>query len=434
MSNVTSETSQKLQTELNNALCEKQHTHQAALKQQEEMDQMDVMSHDIFKLTTENERLQSKLAEMLETQHAYEDAISQYQKNADNAAELTHENQELVNRRLQDKLKDATSQKAHDYEAAVLQKQKDADKLTCLKHDNQRLAYENKKLQGKLEDALNEYAHQVSVSQPQKDADKLNCLTYENQQMASEMKRLQGNLEESVNELQHAQKQQQRDRETCCRLEEKVKKEKARFLKMHKIIEMGKMASITSIGKLYDMQTLVMENDNLKTKMKDIEAKYGGTLSENHSLSKLHGKMSQKDEIIAENQATIARLECLINTLNTQQSESKAQQANLEDPLGQARTHSTAWWERSNQSASAFEKERALREQYQAELKEAHRKQNKAMAEQHQLTEALKRSQDNFRRLQEQLQSESNNQLKLLTDSEFRFKEQKISLDQGRDD
>lgn len=417
MSNVTSETSQKLQTELNNALCEKQHTHQAALKQQEEMDQMDVMSHDIFKLTTENERLQSKLAEMLETQHAYEDAISQYQKNADNAAELTHENQELVNRRLQDKLKDATSQKAHDYEAAVLQKQKDADKLTCLKHDNQRLAYENKKLQGKLEDALNEYAHQVSVSQRQKDADKLNCLTYENQQMASEMKRLQGN------------------RETCCRLEEKVKKEKARFLKMHKIIEMGKMASITSVGKLYDMQTLVMENDNLKTKMKDIEAKYGGTLSENHSLSKLHGKMmSQKDEIIAENQATIARLECLINTLNTQQSESKAQQANLEDPLGQARTHSTAWWERSNQSASAFEKERALREQYQAELKEAHRKQNKAMAEQHQLTEALKRSQDNFRRLQEQLQSESNNQLKLLTDSEFRFKEQKISLDQARDD
>lgn len=119
------------------------------------------------------------------------------------------------------------------------------------------------------------------------------------------------------------------------------------------------MASITSIGKLYDMQTLVMENDNLKTKMKDIEAKYGGTLSENHSLSKLHGKMmSQKDEIIAENQATIARLECLINTLNTQQSESKAQQANLEDPLGQARTRSTAWWERSNQSASAFEKER----------------------------------------------------------------------------
>lgn len=416
MSNVTSETSQKLQTELNNALCEKQHTHQAALKQQEEMDQMDVMSHDIFKLTTENERLQSKLAEMLETQHAYEDAISQYQKNADNAAELTHENQELVNRRLQDKLKDATSQKAHDYEAAVLQKQKDADKLTCLKHDNQRLAYENKKLQGKLEDALNEYAHQVSVSQRQKDADKLNCLTYENQQMASEMKRLQGN------------------RETCCRLEEKVKKEKARFLKMHKIIEMGKMASITSVGKLYDMQTLVMENDNLKTKMKDIEANYGGTLSENHSLSKLHGKMSQKDEIIAENQATIARLECLINTLNTQQSESKAQQANLEDPLGQARTHSTAWWERSNQSASAFEKERALREQYQAELKEAHRKQNKAMAEQHQLTEALKRSQDNFRRLQEQLQSESNNQLKLLTDSEFRFKEQKISLDQARDD
>lgn len=56
------------------------------------------------------------------------------------------------------------------------------------------------------------------------------------------------------------------------------------------------------------------------------------------------------------------------------------------------------------------------------------------MAEQHQLTEALKRSQDNFRRLQEQLQSESNNQLKLLTDSEFRFKEQKISLDQARDD
>ncbi|GLD54327.1 uncharacterized protein AKAME5_000696300 [Lates japonicus] len=354
--------------------------------------------------------------------------------------------------------------------------------VSSLKEKVNQLASDLKKEQTKTCKLQRDF--EAAVSQQQKEAEELDHLTRQNQRLASENKRLQGELEAALNQRQSALKQHQKDKDTCSRLEEEIKKEKARFLEAFKKIKMQEKelsektlaleksqiaekmlrsslknekkrfeqmvfqkqatedpitilskqlreASASSESMRYDMQTLRMENADLRAKLKAMETEHDRVILRHRSLSECHEEMmSKKKDIISENQATIAKLKYMVDGLKARQSESRTRQAELEEALKQEKTQSTNLQQRADQITSALDKERTTCEKYRVELKEALTKQMETMEERQKLSVALQRAQDSYARLQEQQLAESNFQLRHNNTTELRLQEKTRVLDE----
>ncbi|XP_068586885.1 uncharacterized protein [Cebidichthys violaceus] len=324
--------------------------------------------------------------------------------------------------------------------------------------------------------------YEAGVSQQLKEAEELDHLTHENQHLASENRWLQGELEAAQTESQLHQKQLQDDREACSRREEAVEKENdARFQMQEKELSektlalekslvgekllrsllgsekkrfdqmiLKKQASVEPLTILrnqlrdasansehlmYDMKTLRMENADIRAKFHVMETEFDRTRSKHLSLSERHEElmskqndtMSKQNDTISENQLTITKLQCAVDWLKAQQSESKTGRAELEDALKQYK----ATVSELQQIASALEKERARCEEQRVKLKEALTRQIEILEEKQEVAVALKKAQDDVCRLQGQQLVESNFQLRHISDAELRLNQQRTALEES---
>ncbi|XP_027128117.1 golgin subfamily A member 6-like protein 1 [Larimichthys crocea] len=232
---------------------------------------------------------------------------------------------------------------------------------------------------------------ETAVSQWKKDQEKLDHLIQENRKQAS-----------ALNQMQLHQKKYQEDGEACRRLEEAIHTEKARFSEACEKIQMqeDKLAektlalekslaaekllrsslrsekkhykqmllqkqdsadpqtflrnqlrkvSANSEHLMYDMETLRMENA-------DIRVKFNATETQYRSLSEQYQEMiTNKNKTISENQHTIAVLQCMVRRLKVQ----------LEDDVKLERTRNSDLQQRVDDISSALEKERASKVQEQ---------------------------------------------------------------------
>ncbi|XP_070820029.1 girdin-like [Chaetodon trifascialis] len=255
--------------------------------------------------------------------------------------------------------------------------------------------------------------YEAAVSQQQKEAE-LDRLTQENQQLASENKRLRAELEAALNEGN----QLQEDGKSPSRLEEAIEKERAKFLRVSKKIQIQekelsektlalekslnaetylrsclkkeqkrfeqaflqkqagtdpltilsdqlKEAFLSSECLMYDMKTLRMENIDIRAKFKAVETEYNRMKSKLHSLSEHPEKMtSKKNDAIPENQCSIAKLQYTVHELKALQIESKLREAQLKDDLKHEKTKNSELQQRVDQLSSALEKESTKCEKY----------------------------------------------------------------------
>ncbi|KAF3857885.1 hypothetical protein F7725_011086 [Dissostichus mawsoni] len=309
-------------------------------------------------------------------------------------------------------------------------------------------------------------------------AEELACLTQGNQHLTYENKRLQSELEAALNKQHIDEKKLQGDRRACSRLEEAIKKEEARFSRASKTIQsqekelsektlaleksltvvkllksslksekkrfermVGKQASAGPISILtqqlreasaYDMQTLRMENADIRAKFLVLEREYDRERFELRSLSAGHEEMlSRKNDSISDNQFTITNLQCIVNEFKAKESKIKMRQANLEEALKQEKTRNSELHHIVDQISSSLEKERTRCEKHRVELQEALKKQITTLEENNKLNLSLQKAQETFPRLQEKQRAETNYNFGNISDTEFRLREQKYSLDES---
>ncbi|KAI4828678.1 hypothetical protein KUCAC02_022757 [Chaenocephalus aceratus] len=320
--------------------------------------------------------------------------------------------------------------------------------------------------------------YEAAVSQQKKEAEELARLTQGNQHLAYENKRLQSELKATLNKQHIEEKKLQGDREACSRLEEAIKKEEARFSRASKKIQSqekelsektlaleksltaekilrsslksekkrfekmgGKQASAGHLSYLtqqlreasaYDMQTLRMENADIRAKFLVLEREYDRERFELRSLSACHEEMlSRKNDSISDNQFTITNLQCIVNEFKAKESKIKMRQADLEEALKQEKTRNSELHHTVDQISSSLEKERTRCEKHSVELQEALKEQITALEENNKLTVSLQKAQETFPRLQEKQRAETNYNFGNIGDSEFRLREQKYSLDES---
>ncbi|XP_070820031.1 uncharacterized protein [Chaetodon trifascialis] len=255
--------------------------------------------------------------------------------------------------------------------------------------------------------------YEAAVSQQQKEAE-LDRLTQENHQLASENKILRAELEAALNEGN----QLQEDRKSPSRLKEAIEKERAKFLRVSKKIQIQekelsektlalekslntetylrsclkkeqkrfeqaflqkqagtdhltilsdqlKEAFLSSECLMYDMQTIRIENIDIRAKFKAVEKEYNRMKSKLHSLSEHPEKMmSKKNDAIPENQCSIAKLQYTVHELKALQIDSKLREAQLKDDLKHEKTKNSELQQRVDQLSSALEKESTKCEKY----------------------------------------------------------------------
>ncbi|XP_033936530.1 putative leucine-rich repeat-containing protein DDB_G0290503 [Pseudochaenichthys georgianus] len=421
-------------------------------------------------------------------QRDYEAAVSQQKKEAEELARLTQGNQHLAyeNKRLQSELK-ATLNKQH-----IEEKKLQGDRGACsrleeaIKKEEARFSRASKKIQSQekelsektlaLEGLQRDY--EAAVSQQKKEAEELTCLTQGNQHLAYENKRLQSELEATLNKQHIEEKKLQGDRGACSKLEEAIKKEEASFSRASKKIQSqekelsektlaleksltaekilrsslksekkrfekmgGKQASAGHLlyltqqlreASAYDMQTLRMENADIRAKFLVLEREYDRERFELRSLSACHEEMlSRKNDSISDNQFTITNLQCIVNEFKAKESKIKMRQADLEEALKQEKIRNSELHHTVDQISSSLEKERTRCEKHSVELQEALKKQITALEENNKLTLSLQKAQETFPRLQEKQHAETNYNFGNIGDSEFRLREQKYSLDES---
>ncbi|XP_010790964.1 spindle pole body component 110-like [Notothenia coriiceps] len=418
----------------------------------------------------------------------YEAAVSQQKKEAEELARLTQGNQHLAyeNKRLQSEL-EATLNKQH-----IEEKKLQGDRGACsrleeaIKKEGARFSRASKKIQSQekelsektlaLEGLQRDY--EAAVSQQKKEAEELTRLTQGNQHLAYENKRLQSELEAALNKQHIEEKKLQGDRGACSRLEEAINKEGARFSRASKKIQSqekelsemtlaleksltaekllksslksekkrfekdgGKQASAGHLSILtqlreayaYDMQTLRMENADIRAKFLVLEREYDRERFELRSLSAGHEEMlSRKNDSISDNQFTITNLQCIVNEFQAKESKIKMRQADLEEALKQEKTRNSELHHTVDQISSSLEKERTRCEKHRVELQEALKKQITTLEENNKLTLSLQKAQETFPRLQEKQRAETNYNFRNIIDSEFRLREQKYSLESNK--
>ncbi|TNN75598.1 hypothetical protein EYF80_014148 [Liparis tanakae] len=209
------------------------------------------------------------------------------------------------------------------------------------------------------------------------------------------------------------------------------------------------------------MQTLKEENADVRAKFHIMEIEYDVIRSKHFSLSECHEEMtSKKNDTISENHITITKLQCAVDGLKEQQSESKTRQAELEDALKQDQTklaeledalkrektkrseledalkpEKTTFTElqhRADLIASALDKERARCEKQCIKLKEALIRQIETLEVKQTLAVALQKAQDNISRLQGQHMGESSIQLRHISDNKLWINQQRNALEESR--
>ncbi|TNN49535.1 hypothetical protein EYF80_040266 [Liparis tanakae] len=248
--------------------------------------------------------------------------------------------------------------------------------------------------------------YEAAVSQQLKEAEELDHVTRENQLLTSEKRRLQSELTAVQHESQLHGKQLQDDREACSRHGEAIEKEKDRSLRAFKEIQIQEKElsqRTLALGKslisrkllrsclrsekkrfdlmisekqglverlnnqlrdttagseslMYNMQTFKVENADVRAKFHIMEIEYDIIRSKHFSLSERHEEMtSKKNDTISENHIIITKLQCAVDGLKEQQSESKTRQ---EDALKPDKTTFTELRHGADLIASALDTER----------------------------------------------------------------------------
>ncbi|CAB1445972.1 unnamed protein product [Pleuronectes platessa] len=405
----------RLRVELEDALREIRLTGDAALSEQlVERDKLDSLTRENQQVASVNEKLRSELVDALRERHVTD--ISK-QRTLD---DLTEENNHLASksRRLQGELEDALREMQLTGDAALSEQLVERDKLDSLTRENQQVASVNEKLRSELVDALRE-RHVTDISKQRT----LDDLTEENHLLASKSKRLQGELEDAVREMKLAgdaalsEQLVERDKldsltrenqqvaslneklrseleEACSRLEEHVKKEKARFLQVTKKLARLKRGQADRESLMYDKETCRMEK-YITGKLEATEAKYDLLVQRDRAHPRRNEELlAQKDDALLKNQAI--KLQYVVDDLRTQQSESKMKQAQLEYTLRQEQIQRAVLEERISNTASlqkekkktvhlayALKTERAKSKRYSFELTEAKINQVKLQERQH---------------------------------------------------
>ncbi|XP_027147702.1 myosin-13-like isoform X1 [Larimichthys crocea] len=311
--------------------------------------------------------------------------------------------------------------------------------------------------------------YEAILSQQQKDEEKQKHLIQENQKLISENKRLQNKLEGQL-----LQKEPQEDDEACSRLEEDIPVDKARFLTACKKIQMQKEelaektlaleksltaekylrsslrkekkrfdqmvfqkqtsaepdtflknqlreASANSECLTYDMQTLRMDNADIRAKFSATEAEFDKLKSKYTSLSERYQEMMlEKNETISENQHTITKLQCKAQKLKSR----------FEGIINKERTKNSELQQKVDQISSALEKEKTMCEKQRVELMEASTKQMTTLEEKQKLSLALQKAQEKAFSFKEPL-GVSSIQSRHNSNYEFMLKQQRISLDKS---
>lgn len=277
------------------------------------------------------------------------------------------------------------------------------DTISLLQEKDDRFASDLKEEQAKSCRLQRDY--EAVVSEQQKNRDELVHLTLENQTLASEDQRLRGELEDSLRASRLAREQQQqrrRDGEARSRLKDGAEKERAQVSRARRKKE--KKAPADPEGAMYDMQTLRMENEDIRAKFRAMEAKYDAMFKDGMTHSPGHG-----GALICKDPEAVAKLQYMVFQFKAQQSEGKTRRAlNLERTqraVSEERASHTAAAlererERANHTHCALERERATCQEVQAELREALIRQIETLEERQHLTTAL-RSAERGRRSRE---------------------------------
>ncbi|KAF3838838.1 hypothetical protein F7725_010606 [Dissostichus mawsoni] len=149
----------------------------------------------------------------------------------------------------------------------------------------------------------------------------------------------------------------------------------------------------------YDMQTLRMENADIRAKFLVLEREYDRERFELRSLSAGHEEMlSRKNDSISDNQFTITNLQCIVNEFKAKESKIKMRQADLEEALKQEKTRNSELHHTVDQISSSLEKERTRCEKHRVELQEALKKQITTLEENNKLTLRLRKPSPGFRK------------------------------------
>lgn len=176
--------------------------------------------------------------------------------------------------------------------------------------------------------------------------------------------------------IKKTQMQEKELRETTMtseKLRSSLKNDKKRFLQM--VVQ--RQAAVDPLTDLISqLQTLSASLESLRDDMQKLRIEKAVMEKEcdrirltHHFLSEHHKEMmSKKTDIIPENQATIVKLECMVDELVACQSEDKTRQVELEDSLKLEKTRSSELWKRANQTVFALKKERTTSKKFRDEL------------------------------------------------------------------
>ncbi|KAG8011880.1 hypothetical protein GBF38_004258 [Nibea albiflora] len=263
-----------------------------------------------------------------------------------------------------------------DYEAAVSQQRKDQDKLDHLIQDNQDLVSQKKMLQDKFDAALKK----LDQKQLQEGREDRHCSRLEEVCFSESSENTQKQKEELSLKTVALEKSLMAEKH----LKSSLKKEKKHYEKMLQRQESAatfvkdqlKEASAKSESLMYDLQTLKMDNADIRAKFNALEKANDELISQHSSLVKCHEEIiSKKNQTISEGHRTITELECMVNRLRAQQAENKTRQATAEVALKYETTKNIELQQKVDQISSCLDEERATCEKYRVELKESLRRQ-----------------------------------------------------------
>nr|XP_019956191.1 PREDICTED: coiled-coil domain-containing protein 18-like [Paralichthys olivaceus] len=227
--------------------------------------------------------------------------------------------------------------------------------------------------------------------------------------------RLTGELEDALHKSRLAEMQHQQVRETCSRLQEQLKREKTHLSGALKKIAMQRRVSAATQGMTYEMETLRMENKNIRAKYEALEAKYDFQYK-CRAPSPSESKTRQ-----AQHQDDLQR-----SILEERVSQTASALERERDRLNQTASALERERERADQTFIALEKERDTLEKCNVKLHIALVQHTKALEEQHRLALALQKTQNKC-----QIQEQMNFQLRQA--NELKMKEQKVALHEATD-
>ncbi|KAL3047282.1 hypothetical protein OYC64_021496 [Pagothenia borchgrevinki] len=416
-----------------------QREYEAAVSQQKkEAEELTRLTQGNQHFAYENKRLQSELKAALNKQHIEEKKLQGDSRACSRLEEAIKKEEARFSRaskKIQSQEKELSEKTLaleglqRDYEAAVSQQKKEAEELTHLTQGNQHLAYENKRLQSELlEAAFNKQHIEENKLQGNRGA----CSRLEEARFSRASKKIQSQEKELSEKTLALEKSLTAEKI----LRSSLKSEKKRFEKMGgKQVSAGPLSYLTQQlreASAYDMQTLRMENADIRAKFLVMEREYDRERFELRSLSACHEEMlSRKNDSISDNQFTITNLQCIVNEFKAKESKIKMRQADLEEALKQEKTRNSELHHTVDQISSSLEKERTRCEKHRVELQEALKKQITTLEENNKFTLSLQKAQDTFPRIQEKQRAETNCNFGNIGDSEFRLREQKYSLDES---